>query len=208
MTDQSRPCVVIVDKNPLVLSGLQAFIERDGRFDVVAALPTGQAFLDQVADLTFDVGVIGWSLSDMTGGDILVKCKAQSVSARLMIYSGESSPDILRQAIKLGAFGFCSKGEDPADVLDAISSVARGRMSFPYVDMGSVADDPLTRLTERERELLAALADGWTNVQIASRIGISQNTVKYHLKNLYDKLDVKNRAMAVALFVASDKRSR
>ncbi len=62
-------------------------------------------------------------------------------------------------------------------------------------------------LTSRERELLAALANGWSNLQIASRIGISRNTVKYHLKNLYDKLGVNNRAMAVALYMSKTARS-
>jgi two-component system nitrate/nitrite response regulator NarP len=65
-----------------------------------------------------------------------------------------------------------------------------------------LSKDPLEALTVRERELLAALADGWSNLQIAARIGISRNTVKYHLKNLYDKLDVNNRAMAVALYMS------
>jgi len=59
----------------------------------------------------------------------------------------------------------------------------------------------------RERELLAVLSDGWTNLQIATRTGISENTVKYHLKNLYDKLDVRNRAMAVALYSSEKGRS-
>jgi two-component system nitrate/nitrite response regulator NarP len=69
------------------------------------------------------------------------------------------------------------------------------------LDIEALSNDPLQVLTTRERELLAALADGWSNLQIASRIGISRNTVKYHLKNLYDKLNVNNRAMAVALYM-------
>ena len=60
----------------------------------------------------------------------------------------------------------------------------------------------------RERELLAALANGWTNLQIAARTGISRNTVKYHLKNLYDKLGVSNRAMAVALHVSVNRNDQ
>jgi two-component system nitrate/nitrite response regulator NarP len=76
------------------------------------------------------------------------------------------------------------------------------------VDLQSLADDPLESLTGRERELLSALAQGWTNLQIAARIGISGNTVKYHLKNLYDKLGVNNRAMAVALFMSNGGGSR
>jgi DNA-binding NarL/FixJ family response regulator len=75
----------------------------------------------------------------------------------------------------------------------------------PYVDIGTITSDPLEVLTARERELLAALANGWTNLQIAARIGISANTVKYHLKNLYDKLGVNNRAMAVAMFMSKGR---
>jgi DNA-binding NarL/FixJ family response regulator len=86
--------------------------------------------------------------------------------------------------------------------LETISSVSHGRLCFPYLDMETLSKDPLDVLTTRERELLAALAHGWSNLQIAARIGISQNTVKYHLKNLYDKLGVNNRAMAVALFMS------
>ena len=75
---------------------------------------------------------------------------------------------------------------------------------MPYIDLQTLTSDPLGELTARERELLVALANGWTNLQIASRIGISRNTVKYHLKNLYDKLGVSNRAMAVALYMSAD----
>ncbi len=78
-------------------------------------------------------------------------------------------------------------------------------MSLPYIDIELLNYDPLAVLTARERELLAALANGWTNLQIASRTGITRNTVKYHLKNLYDKLGVSNRAMAVALFLSAPK---
>jgi two-component system nitrate/nitrite response regulator NarP len=87
--------------------------------------------------------------------------------------------------------------------METISSVAKGRVSFPFVDIDALTHDPLDTLTLRERELLGALANGWSNLQIAARFGISRNTVKYHLKNLYDRLGVNNRAMAVALFMST-----
>ena len=97
--------------------------------------------------------------------------------------------------------GIHFKKRRAAVLLETISSVSHGRVCFPYLDIEALSNDPLQVLTTRERELLAALADGWSNLQIASRIGISRNTVKYHLKNLYDKLNVNNRAMAVALYM-------
>jgi DNA-binding NarL/FixJ family response regulator len=201
MPTENRRTVAIADKNPVVRSGLVDIIARDGRFDVIAAVSTGAAFLDHTDGMAASIGIIGWALPDMTGGEILAELKKRRSPMRSIVYTGEPGLDVLRRSIKAGAWGFMSKADEPEVLLETISSVSHGRVSFPYVDMEAASKDPLDVLTVRERELLAALADGWTNLQIAARIGISRNTVKYHLKNLYDKLNVNNRAMAVALFM-------
>ncbi len=206
--DGPRPKVVIADKNPVVRAGLQDFIHRDGRFEVVGMVPTGTAFLAHAQEHPADIAIVGWALPDMTGADILAALKRNGDTTRVIVYTGEPGKDVLRQAVRLGAWGFISKSDEPAVLLDAVAAVARGRMSLPYVDLQSLTRDPLGELTARERELLVALANGWTNLQIASRIGISRNTVKYHLKNLYDKLGVTNRAMAVALYMSATMDGR
>lgn len=206
MPTNTHRTVAIADKNPVVRSGLVDIITRDKRFEVVAAVSTGTAFLEQRASLEAAIGIIGWALTDMTGGDILTELKKRRSPMRIIVYTGEPGPDVVRRSIKAGAWGFMSKSDEPDVLLETISSVSHGRLSFPYVDMEAASKDPLDVLTVRERELLAALADGWTNLQIAARIGISRNTVKYHLKNLYDKLNVNNRAMAVALFMQQSSR--
>lgn len=203
-----RPRVAIADKNPVVRSGLRDFIARDGRFDVLDALPTGAAFLASMEQQPADIGIIGWSLPDMNGGDVLSALKRRHSPTRIIVYTGEPGKDVLRQAVRLGAWGFISKSDEPAVLVDTIAAVARGRMSLPYIDLQALTSDPFAELTSRERELLTALANGWTNLQIASRIGISRNTVKYHLKNLYDKLGVSNRAMAVALYMQTTMDQR
>jgi DNA-binding NarL/FixJ family response regulator len=206
--NEPRPKVVIVDKNPVVRAGLKDFIMRDGRFEVVEALPTGTAFLAFTEQHAADIAIIGWALPDMTGAEILTNLRRRNTEMRVIVYTGEPGKDVLRQTVRLGAWGFISKSDEPAVLLDAVAAVARGRMSLPYVDLQSLTSDPLGELTARERELLVALANGWTNLQIASRIGISRNTVKYHLKNLYDKLGVSNRAMAVALYMSATMDQR
>jgi len=198
-----RPRVAIVDKNPMVRAGLADYIRRDARFAVADVVATGGEFIDLCFGTTCKVGVVGWSLPDMTGGDVLATLKRRQCATRVVIYTGDTSPRVLRQAVKVGAWGFVSKGDEPTLLLESIATVARGRLCLPYIDFQSLEEDPLESLTAREKELLAALAQGWTNAQIAARIGISGNTVKYHLKNLYDKVGVKNRAMAVALFMSS-----
>ena len=204
----ARPRVMIADKSPVVRSGLRDFISRDGRFEVLDTHASGSAFIASVEQHPTDIGIIGWSLPDMNGGEILSTLKRRHIPTRIIVYTGEPGKDVLRQSVRLGAWGFISKSDEPSVLVDSIAAVARGRMSLPYLDLQTLNTDPFAELTSRERELLTALANGWTNLQIASRIGISRNTVKYHLKNLYDKLGVSNRAMAVALYMQTTMDQR
>lgn len=205
MTD--RIDVAIADKNPVVRAGLEALVANDGRFTACGVFATGAALLSGLQKKPPAIAIVGWSLPDITGGDVLAEVRRTKAPTRIIVYTGETGSDVLRQAIKGGAWGFVSKAEEPSVLLDTIAAVARGRLSLPYIDIELLNYDPLGALTSRERELLAALANGWTNLQIASRTGITRNTVKYHLKNLYDKLGVTNRAMAVALYMQAPKDS-
>jgi two-component system, NarL family, nitrate/nitrite response regulator NarP len=73
-------------------------------------------------------------------------------------------------------------------------------MVFPFLDVSGINDDPLESLSPRERELLAELGSGRTNAELARNLGVSVNTVKFHLRNLFDKLQVRSRAQAVQLW--------
>ncbi len=205
---QHKHTVVIADKNPVVQAGLRNFVTADPRYNVVDIVSDGASFIKACASSKVEIGIIGWALPDMTGGDVLSVLKQQKLATRIIVYTGDNSPVVLRKTVKSGAWGFVYKGDDPSVLMDTLSSVARGRLSLPFVDIDALTHDPLDALTARERELLVVLAKGWTNEQIASRIGISHNTVKYHLKNLYEKLDVRNRAMAVALYMSSSSDER
>ena len=199
---KQKPKILVADKNPVVRTGLAELISVDGRFECVPTVATGAAFISACTDGSIDIGLIGWALPDMTGGDVLEVLKRRQIKTRVVIYTGESVADVLRQTMRAGGWGFLSKSDEPSLILETLWTVTRGRLCFPYVDLETLSHDPLERLTSRERELLAALANGWSNLQIAARIGISPNTVKYHLKNLYDKLGVNNRASAVALYLS------
>ncbi len=200
--------IIIADKNPVVRAGLSDFLGREDRFDVVDALADGAKFVSFCERGGADIGIIGWSLPDMTGCDVLDIVRRRQLPVRIIVYTNDADPAVLRDSVKGGAWGFALKSDDPELLVDTVNSVSRGRLSLPYVDIKTLVDDPLDVLTTRERELLRALANGLTNEQIAARIGISHNTVKYHLKNLYDKLQVKNRAMAVALYMSLPATAR
>lgn len=199
---QNRPiAVVIAEKNPLLQSSLVKLLEGDERFVIAGVANDGQRFLELLDKLSFRVGVIGWEMPTVDGRGVLQSLRGRPEAPRVIVYTGSANPDVPRQAMTLGAAGFCSKREPPEQLVDTIIAVAGGRMVFPFIDVASLASDPLAGLTPRERELLAALAGGLTNQQMATQLDISLNTVKFHLKNLYDKLAVGNRAQAVAFFL-------
>ena len=201
-TKKVRALIGIADKSQIVREGLSEIIRRDGRFEVGGVVASGSEFLKLIDVRPIDIGIVGWPFPDLSGGDILIELKRRQSKTHIIIYSGETGDGVLRQAIRLGAWGFASKRAEPAHLLDIVATVARGHLSLPYIDLRTFARNPLSGLTERERELLSALAKGLSNQQIADRFGITRNTVKYHLKNLYDKLDVSNRAMAIALLLS------
>ncbi len=194
--------IIIADKNPLVLRGLEQLLRADPRFTVVATASDGERFLTAVERLSLAVGIIGWEMPYLDGRRVLETLRRQPTPPRIVVYTGSPDPDIPRQAMSLGAAGFCSKREPPASLVETVVAVAEGRMVFPFLDVASLSDDPLRGVTPRERELLAALARGRTNAQLARDLDISLNTVKFHLKNIYDKLGARNRADAVARYLA------
>jgi two-component system, NarL family, nitrate/nitrite response regulator NarP len=115
----------------------------------------------------------------------------------------EDTGDIPRKAMAAGAAGFVSRSESVDRLLETCVAVAKGQMVFPFLDIRNLKQDPIEALSPRERTLLQALSTGMTNRELAKELEISENTVKFHLSNLFEKLAVKNRAQAIAFFYAN-----
>jgi len=196
--------VVVADKSSLVRAGLQGLLNEDERFDLVGIAENGEQFLSLVDQRPFQVGIVGWVMPGIGGRGVLDSLRDRPNAPRVVIYTGDPSSDIPRQVMRLGGAGFCSKSEPPAQLLDSVARVAMGQMIFPFVDVRGLHSCPLSSLTPRERELLAALSEGNSNAQLAARFEISVQTVKFHLKNVYEKLGIGNRAQAVALYVSEN----
>ena len=193
--------VFVADKSSLVRAGLQGLLNEDKRFELVGLAENGADFLEVVDRQQFQVAVIGWVMPSMDGRSVLESLRERPGSPRVVIYTGHANSDLPRQVMRLGGAGFCWKSEPPSQLLDTVAAVASGQMIFPYVDVRGLDSPPLASLTPRERELLAALSEGKSNAQLAARFEISIQTVKFHLKNVYQKLGIANRAQAVAFYV-------
>jgi two-component system nitrate/nitrite response regulator NarP len=197
----ARIDVAVADKSPLILAGLDKLLTDDRRFNLVLKVTDGEEFLDHARQPNFSIAVIGWQLPNLHGREVLRALSRQTTAPKIVVYSGTNDPAAPAETLQLGGAGFVSKRAPPERLLDVLAAVAAGDMVFPFVDIRKMRADPLENLTMRERSLLSALGSGHTNSQLAKDFGLSINTIKFHLRNLFEKLEVRNRAQAIALFL-------
>jgi DNA-binding NarL/FixJ family response regulator len=195
--------IVLADDHALVLEGLKALLDAEDDMEVVATTTSGQGLLDAVRARRPDVAVVDLELGELDGFECLERIVAEGLPVRVVVLTAHSEPRIMREAWEKGAAGFAMKSEPPRQTVATIRQVARGQMVFPLATRQSPAVGERVResLTEREMAVLAALSEGLTNARIAKRLGITENTVKFHLQNLYLKLGARTRTEAVAWYL-------
>jgi len=197
--------IAIADKNPMVLSALEALLTRDRRFNLLLMASDGVHFLNSLARLPVSLGVIGWELPPIRAPEILQALAKRPGAPKIVVYSGTRDTAAPAETLRLGGAGFVTKLSPPERLLEVFAAVASGDMVFPFVDIHRVRPNPLKSLTHRERDLLAALESGRSNAQLAREFGVSINTVKFHLRNLFGKLDVRNRTQAICLYLETKR---
>jgi DNA-binding NarL/FixJ family response regulator len=195
--------VGVADKNPLIQAALKHLLSADSRFELVHVASDCEGFMRNIGQESVDIGVIGWIFGPCDGRFILDHLNAEDSAPRIIVYTGDENRMVPAQVMAHGGAGFVSKSEQPAILLDTIATVAAGRMVFPFIDVRTIYDNPLTTLTRRELEVLADLASGRTNKQIARDLGVSLNTIKFHVRNLFQKLGVNSRSQAIAMYLRS-----
>jgi two-component system, NarL family, nitrate/nitrite response regulator NarP len=194
--------LMLADSSPLMLTALAEIFEKDRRFSLVATAATAEGFLGMVMRMPVQVAVIDWNLPALGAARLIDVLRAQTNATRLVVYA-EDTGDIPRKAMTAGAAGFVSRSESVDRLLETCLAVAKGKMMFPFLDVRSLKHDPIESLSPRERILLEALSKGLTNRELSRELIISENTVKFHLSNLFEKLSVKNRAQAIAFYYAN-----
>lgn len=195
--------VIVADPNTIMLQALSELFERDRRFSLVATSKTAEGFLESCLRVPVDIGIIDWTIPQLGAERLLSILRDRPDAPRVIVYSGSADPDVPRRAMAAGAAAFLSRDAPEQQLLDVAATVAAGRMVFPFMDVRSLKRDPRDSLTEREKTLLAALAKGRTNTELAAELDISINTVKFHLRNLYEKLGLNNRSQAIAFYYAN-----
>ena len=192
--------VVLADDHALVTEGLKSLIDRQGDMQVVQVVQDGGELLTYLGD-HHAVDVVVLDLQMPYGGlRALAEMRRCEHAVRVLILTAFSDGESIQAALQLEAEGFALKTESPMQTIDAIRQVAQGRLVFPRAAqrwmMSQAKRGP--QLSTREEEVLDLLARGLPNAEIAAELNVSENTVRFHLKNIYEKLNVTNRTEAVA----------
>ena len=204
--------IVLADDHELVLEGLRSLIEAEPDMQVLATATTGTQLLDLVRRHEPDVVVLDLEMGEPGGLACLETIRERHPRVRVLVLTAYSDGEAMRASLEGGALGFALKTEPPQQTVASIRQVHRGQLVFPlaarrFLLGASRASEP-TQPTARELEILALVAEGLTNAQIARRLRVSDNTVKFHLQNLYLKLGVRNRTEAAAWYLRERRSSR
>ena len=195
--------IVLADDHALVLEGLRALLSAEPDLRVVATATDGERLLEAVRRFTPDVVAMDLQMPFMDGLTCLHHIRAEGLPVRVLVISAFGDSQSLRAAVEGGADGFALKTDSPEMTLAAIRQVAAGHLVFPDAVrrwlMRNPLDDP-NALSEREEAVLALVAEGKSNAQISAALGLSENTIKFHLRNLFSKLGVTNRTEAAAKY--------
>jgi len=197
--------IVLADDHALVLEGLRGMLSAEPDMHVIATATDGERLLEAVRRFRPDVVVMDIQMPYMSGLACLERIRAEGLPVRVLILSAFADAHSLRAAVEGGADGFSLKTDAPRATVTAIRQVAAGQLVFPQAarrwlrsPAATAASADPTALTEREEGVLAFVAEGRSNADIASAMNLSESTVKFHLRNLFAKLGVTNRTEAAA----------
>jgi DNA-binding NarL/FixJ family response regulator len=206
--DSTRPITVLIaDDHPVVRQGLAVLLEVQDDIELVGEASDGRAAVRMTIELTPDVLLLDLKLPGIDGLGVLNELRARGGHTRVLVLTSGASPTGPALALQAGAAGFLYKDVDPDALVRAIRSVHDGHTVLASDAADLVAARPgadsrgIRSLTAREREVLAMLADGRSNREIARLLTVSEKTVKTHVSAILAKLGVADRTQAALLAV-------
>lgn len=206
MTAQKRIRVMVVDDHPMVRDGLRHFISMSSGLEYVGQAQSGEEAVSLCEELKPDVVLMDLMMPGIGGIEAIQRIRQQDPDVQFVALTSFADPKLVQQALKAGAAGYVLKNVNMTELTDAIRSVqARHRVLGPEatealvqaMDMAGQDD-----LSERELEILKLVAEGLTNTEIANRLWIAESTVRFHLANVFSKLNARNRMEAVKIATA------
>jgi two-component system, NarL family, response regulator DevR len=204
--------VLIVDDHEVVRVGLRTLLSRVEPVQVIGEAANAAEALEKIRELRPDVILLDVRLGDSSGFDVCREVQKMEGDIRVLVLTSFADDNIVVEAISAGADGYLLKEVNREGLVDAIMKVANGQSVLDPAVTGRVfgkvqslmtnpATNKLTLLSAQERRVLALVAEGKTNKEIAAAMGLSDKTIKNYFSNILDKLQMTRRSQAAAYFV-------
>ena len=204
-TTEERLTILIADDHPVYRQGLERAIRERPELELVAASSDGREALERISELEPDVAVVDVRMPGLDGLKIVTAVQREGLRTKVVLLTGYEDSGAAYRALAQGAAGYVSKASDHTELCDSIVTAGRGETVIAPQFAAGIATEIQLRetsdrptLTGREGEVLRLLAEGRTAEKIGSELHLSEATIKTHLQTLYEKLNVSDRAAAVA----------
>ena len=206
-----RPRILLADDHRIVAEGLKRLLEPE--FDLVAVVEDGRALLSAASELKPDVIVSDISMPELNGVEALEELKKDNPEVRVVFLTMHHNVAYARQAMDAGALGYVLKHSAAEELILAVRAAAGGNTFVsPAIagdllqsmrEGGHASDDPVLKLTLRQREILRLLVDGHSAKAIAARLDISPRTVEFHKYSMMDTLGISSNAELIRFALES-----
>jgi DNA-binding NarL/FixJ family response regulator len=193
--------VVLVEDHPMMRAAIETVLQR-ADFEIAGAASSAAEGYDLVGATSPDVVVVDLGLPDENGVELTRRLLQRNGKLAVVIHTGMEDPVALKDALTCGARGFAYKTGGPAHLVKAVRAAAAGDLYVAPELRAAIAatarSDGTRVLSDRERQVLALVADGATNDEIAGKLFLSPETIRTHIRNAMRKLGAHTRAHAVA----------
>jgi two-component system, NarL family, nitrate/nitrite response regulator NarL len=207
----SRIRIVIADDHPIFRDGLRRLVEYEPEFELAGEAADGVDALEVISKVKPDILLLDLAMPKLSGIEVLRKLSRARLAMKTIMLTAAIDQQQITEALRLGARGVVMKESATQLLVKSIQCVLDGQYwvgrdnvsgliaALQKADIPREAPAETYHLTAREREVINAIVEGFTNKEIASRYKISERTVKHHLSNIFDKVGVSNR-LELALF--------
>jgi len=198
--------IVAADDHAVVIEGLRALLSAVDGYELVGTATTGQEAVRAAVTQKPDVVIMDLQMPGMNGIEATREIGRVAPEVAVLILTMFEDDESVFAAMRAGALGYVLKGASPDNMIRAIGAVASGeaifgtgvaRRALAYLSTPHAEKTPFAELTPREREVLGLIATGIGNAAIATRLGLSSNTVSNHISSIFTKLQVASRAEAI-----------
>ncbi|MDA7086419.1 two-component system response regulator NarL [Pseudomonas sp. SA3-5] len=203
MNPPIRHSILLVDDHPMMRRGMRQLLELEADLEVIGEAGHGQEALEMVGQLQPELILLDNNMPQMNGLETLRRLREMQYHGKVLIFTVSDSEDDIRDAMRLDADGYLLKDMEPELLIQSIRDALQGSLVVSPTLTRILAQALRTPqasaqadLTERERQVLKTIAAGHSNKVIGHKLGITEGTVKVHVKNLLHKLGLRSRVEA------------